>query len=137
MKGRFNNVKADSGKHFSPQESSSKVPGLSHPAFSLRYIVDTHCITSCSDQQAAQFANKVRMLTSLSWQEIIQLDRHKLGCEKISRDSMRVPIPRHVTEDVNLLAFRCFGMAPMVGYRDQGVFYVLWFDSGFDVYDHG
>ena len=47
------------------------------------------------------------------------------------------PCP-HLTEDVQrLIAFRFAGNAPMVGYRVQAIFYILWLDRDFTLYDHG
>lgn len=129
-------AKPGSGNRIRSHETSDKRPGLECPAFSLRFIVGEYCITRCSNEQAMQFANKLRMLSQLTWQQISNSDPHKLGCEKIHRNAIRRPIPKHVTEDVTLLSFRCFGMAPMIGYRDGGVFYVLWFDPGMEVYKH-
>jgi hypothetical protein len=107
-----------------------------HAAFSLRYVVDEQCITRCTDQQAMQFADRMKRLCSMTWQQIQNAHRHKLGTEIIDRSAIKVAIPRHITPDVDLLAFRCFGLAPMIGYRDQEVFFVLWFDPDFKVYDH-
>ena len=117
--------------------TSFKMPGLDYPAFSLRYITSDYCITKCSDKESMQFTNKMRMLTQMSWQQIYNAPRHGLGCETIVRGCIKKPIPTHITDDVTILAFRCFGKAPMLGYKDQGVFYVLWFDPKFELYDHG
>jgi hypothetical protein len=47
------------------------------------------------------------------------------------------PSPPHVTEDVQrFIAFRFFGKAPMVGYRVQAIFYLLWLDCSFTLYEH-
>ncbi|MEK8017899.1 MAG: hypothetical protein VSS75_013585 [Candidatus Parabeggiatoa sp.] len=43
-----------------------------------------------------------------------------------------LPIP----EDANFLAFQFYGMAPMIGYRDGSIFYILWLDIHFSVYSH-
>jgi len=51
---------------------------------------------------------------------------------------MHAPIPAHVTEDVQrFIAFRFSGRAPMVGYRVQAIFYLLWLDRNFTLYDPG
>jgi hypothetical protein len=59
-----------------------------------------------------------------------------MGCEKIARDAIRRPIPPGVTEDVTFLAFRFHGMKPMVGYRVNEMFHIIWFDRDFTLYDH-
>jgi len=72
----------------------------------------------------------------MSWAQINQAPRHGLGYEKISHTSIKAAIPPHITEDVNFLAFRFSGKAPMVGYRKQEVFYIVWLDRNFTLYDH-
>jgi hypothetical protein len=48
------------------------------------------------------------------------------------------PTGSHLTEDVQrLIAFRFAGNRPMVGYRVQAIFYLLWLDRDFTLYDHG
>lgn len=118
--------------------SSSGTPtNHKYAAFSLRYVVGDQCITRCTNEQAMQFAERMKRLCSMTWQQIQNADRHGLGTEIIKQSSLRVAIPGHITPDVNLLAFRCFGMAPMIGYREEEVFFVLWFDPDFEVYKHG
>ncbi|MEG4867017.1 MULTISPECIES: hypothetical protein [Microcoleaceae] len=43
-------------------------------------------------------------------------------------------IPSHLQDDVNFIAFRFGGMAPMVGYRDGAVLYIIWLDRDFTLY---
>ncbi|WP_435786554.1 hypothetical protein [Alcanivorax borkumensis] len=73
----------------------------------------------------------------MTWRDIKTCDRHGLGTEKISKSSIDAPIPRFITEDVSdFLVFRYNGMNPMVGYRQRDVFFVLWFDHDFTLYNH-
>jgi len=61
-----------------------------------------------------------------------------MGYEKIFRTALKTSIPISVTDDVDFIAFRFCGKAPMVGFRgDDGTFFVVWFDRQFKVYDHG
>jgi hypothetical protein len=61
--------------------------------------------------------------------EIILGFKHGSGSEKIDRKSMKVHIPDHITEDQDSFTpVRCFGKSPMIGYVDQGVFYLVWLD---------
>ena len=80
--------------------------------------------------------DKLRRLSSLSWKDIRQHDRHGLGTETLSRDSIQAAIPSFVTEDVRLLAFRAYGKVPMVGYRSGRIFHVIWIDREFKLYQH-
>jgi hypothetical protein len=73
----------------------------------------------------------------MTWNQLVGSHRHGSGTEKTARQSIRAPIPRHVTEDVTFLAFRFHRKRPMVGYRDGRIFHILWLDHSFSVYDHG
>ena len=65
------------------------------------------------------------------------LDATVSGAEKIPRRAFRVGIPQTITEDVPLLAFRFSGPKPMVGFRTDAVFNIVWLDRDFSVYNHG
>ena len=71
-----------------------------------------------------------------TWKQLNQYHRHGQGYEKINRDALKAPIPGFIKPDVNFIAFRFSGKAPMVGFRDKSTFYILWFDARFDLYDH-
>jgi hypothetical protein len=99
-------------------------------------VDSNYCITACSHDDKAAFVDKIRRMSRMTWNELIQAPRHGMGLETISRDSIKRPIPTHVTEDVTLIAFRFSGKKPMVGYRVDGMFHILWFDPDFSLYDH-
>jgi hypothetical protein len=108
------------------------------PIFSLEKLQPGNYCLSCLDQEnKAMFAEAIFRRKSLTWNQIKQQDKHGLGTEKISKSSIKAPIPRFITEDVDdFLVFRYHGLRPMVGYRQKDVFYVLWFDHNFSLYDH-
>ena len=106
------------------------------PKFSLEYLQERYCISKCEKTDKAAFADKLRELSQLTWAQIKSSGRHQHGYEKIRKASIRVSIPTHITDDVDLIAFRFSRNKPMVGYRDREVFYILWFDRDFSLYDH-
>ena len=53
------------------------------------------------------------------------------------RDRIHTSIPPHVSPEVIFLAFRFSGRKAMVGYRQEHIFYVMWLDRDFTLYDHG
>jgi hypothetical protein len=110
---------------------------LNPPLFSLSHVATSHCITSCETPDRAAFASRIRELSQLTWRQIKSTGRHGLGFEKIPRDKLRVGVPETITEDVKFIAFRFSGMKPMIGYRVNDIFHVIWFDRSLDVYDHG
>lgn len=107
------------------------------PKFSFAYLDKDYCLSKCTKDEKAALADKLHQLSQLSWLDINNAARHGQGYEKINRTSIKGRIPPSLTEDVNILAFRFFGKAPMVGYRVAEVFYIVWLDRQFVLYDHG
>ena len=107
------------------------------PTFCLRYLDPQYCITSCDRDDKAAFADKARRMSLMTWNELIQAPKHGMGFETIARTAIRRPIPTHIAEDVTLIAFRFSGLKPMVGYRIDGMFHIVWFDCDFTLYPHG
>jgi len=123
------------GRHIlAPQPAADT--GREPPAFCFRHCVRRYSIECCSSEQKSALADTLWQLTQRSWNELIGAHRHGAGCEKIARDSIRVGIPQHVTDDVTLWAFRFHGKAPMVGYRDGRIFHIVWLDHDFSLYSH-
>ena len=118
--------KQKGNKLLTPNDTRETHPEQQSPIFSLRYLDPEYCITKCDKNEQAQFAVKIHRLSQLTWCQINSQDRHKLGYEKIARDSIKRPIPKSITNEVNFIAFPFSGMKPMVGYRDGAIFYVIW-----------
>lgn len=112
-------------------------PDLKPPIFSFEYLQHGYCVSDCSNEERGNVLGKLHTLSGLSWQQIRQAPRHGLGYEIIARAALKAAIPAVVTEDVNLIAFRAIGRAPMVGFRSGRIFHVLWVDRVFTLYDHG
>ena len=104
------------------------------PKFSLRYIQPDYCITKCEQDDQLQFIQSMLKRKDTPWKVLITLAREKLGCETIQ--SLRVHTPK-CAEGKTIIAFRFSGMKAMIGFRERDVFYILWFDRNFSVYDHG
>ncbi|MFB2921939.1 hypothetical protein [Aerosakkonema funiforme] len=137
MKKRFNaNKRKEKGERFSVRETSDVPPEQQPPLFSLRYINKDYSLSQCTKDEKAAFADTLDRLSQLTWNQIKASPRHGLGYEKIERNSINSSIPTHIKDDVNFIAFRFCGMAPMVGYRDGAVFYIIWLDRDFTLYPH-
>jgi hypothetical protein len=115
-----------------PDDSESKPP-----VFSFEYLQAGWCIQNCQQNERSMMLDKLRRLSSLTWKQIRLEDKHHLGSEIISRNCIRAAIPAFLTDEVNILAFRAFGKAAMVGYKSGRVFHVLWIDRTFSLYSHG
>ena len=134
---RIKNRLPDHGAKLKTHGSSSTSTQLLRPKFSLEHLVRDFCISNCTKDEKAALADKQHQLSQQTWQQIMQSSRHKQGCETIDRKAIVAPIPACITEDVTILAFRFAGLAPMVGFRRNEVFFVVWLDRGFCLYDHG
>ena len=106
------------------------------PKFCLEFLSKDFCISACTKNEKAAFADRLREMSSLTWEQLRHAPRDKQGYEQIAHSAIRAGLPKHITEDTKLLAFRCFGKAPMVGYRDKSVFHIIWFDREFKLYKH-
>lgn len=105
--------------------------------FSLRYLDSKYCLTKCQTPEKAAFADTLRVLGHLTWGEALHTGHNKNGYESIPRDQIKGTIPQDITEDVSFIAFRFFGKHPMVGYRENEVFHIVWLDRDFTLYEHG
>lgn len=137
-KGRLKRRLPQAGKHLdAPATADTGSTQKLKPHFSFEHLRQGYSISDCDRDQKAMLADRLQELSQLTWAQIAASDRHGQGSEIIVRDAIRGDgIPSHITSDVNLLAFRCFGMSPMVGYRKGQVFYVVWLDRNFSLYDH-
>ena len=108
------------------------------PKFCLRQLRNGFSLTDCEKEEKVAFADRLYELSRLTWAQIMQAGRHGQGYEKLDRNAIkRDAIPEGISDDVNIIAFRFCGKAPMVGYRTaDGVFNILWIDRAFRLYDH-
>ena len=116
------------------QRSSNGLP----PLFSLEHLpsYSRYSLSGCTKDEKAAFADTLAKLSKMTWGDINQAPRSGSGYEKILRNAIKAGTS-HVKEDVEFfLAFRCLGKAPMVGYRVDRVFYVVWIDREFTLYSH-
>ncbi len=136
-KNRPKAPRIESGKKIAaPASNSEPSPQQQRPLFSLEYLNNGN-YRSCEAEERAAFADTLHKLGQMTWAEISSSDRHKSGSEIIERNALRIPLPSHITEDVNIIAFRFSAMKPMLGYRDRRVLYILWLDRDFKAYNHG
>lgn len=123
------------GRYVRPATGATKSTAQEHPAFCLRYLDNNkYGLGALDNDQRLQFLDVMRRLSQLTWAQISSTPHHGLGAEPIPRYRMNVPLPSCVTEDTVILAFRCFGKCPMVGFRDEAVFHVLFLDPKHETY---
>jgi hypothetical protein len=112
-------------------------PLAGYPTFSLFHLQDSHCIRKCTLDEKASFAEALRALSKLTWNQIRSTPHLGLGSEKIERGKIHAAIPNSIDEDVSFIALRFHEKKPMVGFRAGNVFNIVWFDRDFTLYDHG
>jgi hypothetical protein len=141
---------AEGGKLKRPDQSQAKtsriksVPIASipntdseHPVFCLRYLEDDYGLGQCTNIEKIALIDALRKRSQMTWKEITMAPRHGLGKENINRDSIKASIPVHITADVeNFISLRFCAKAPMVGYRVENVFRIIWLDTKFKLYKH-
>lgn len=134
---RFKPKPLEKGNRIQPPTDDSEPPDdQQRPKFCLEHVVDDFCVTDCTKDEKAAFASRLREMSRQTWQQLRQAPRHGQGYEKIGRESFKVKIPNHITEDVNIIAFRCFGKGPVIGYRSKAIFHIVWLDPKFKAYKH-
>jgi hypothetical protein len=127
----------DVGRHIVAHESSETPYNQLYPVFSLEHMarwVKDHCLLTCNKDERAAFAMALNKLSQLTWAQLKQAPREKLGYEKIS--SLKVVAPGGIPKGVSFVAFRFEGMKPMIGYREKNIFHVVWLDHKFKCYKH-
>ena len=76
----------------------------------------------------------VRILTQMTWAEIKVSPRHQYGTEVIKELQDKLPCDARAGSPA--IAIRFCDKAPMVGFREDDTFYVVWFDRAFKLYKH-
>ncbi|MDY3124216.1 MAG: hypothetical protein SOW21_07570 [[Actinobacillus] rossii] len=120
---------------WSPNENNDKKP----PIFSFHQIGKDYCLDSCQLEEKVALIETLHKLSQVTWQELRNSNRHGLGTEKIEHSSIKgCPVPNFIIEqNIPLLAFRFHGKKPMVGYRENQIYHILWLDRDFSLYNHG
>ena len=126
------------GKLEDPSTGDRISPMQQTPLFCLNQISSQYSLSQCERNEKAHFADRLYTLSQMTWAQIQSADRHGLGSEKIPTNALgTATLPAGVTQDVQLLAIRFSGMKPMVGYRSERVFHILFLDRNFSLYNHG
>jgi hypothetical protein len=109
------------------------------PIFSFKYLQEKS-IEDCKDAKFFRdFLFRLKGISELGWKGAENSSRHGLGMEKIPRSIIKPDLPKIVTPDVTLVAFRASGNnLPFIGFRkNRNVFYVLYVETVFgDIYKH-
>ena len=136
MQKHIKRPQSNEGDRIKARESSKGSTQFLHPKFSFERMAPSHSVSECESEEKAALADTLYKLGQMTWAQIMQVDRHKSGCETISLEQIKAPGKHAITPDSNILVFRFSGMKPMIGYRLDETFYVVWLDRAFNVYAH-
>ena len=134
--GKINRPEPNQGKNITTSPSSSGSTNKLKPLFSFEYLVQTHSVEACEHDDRAALAVQLSKIGCMTWAEIQNAPKHGLGHEKIAQNAIKKALPPVVTPDVNLIAFRFSGKKPMIGFRSDQTFFILFLDRDFTVYNH-
>ena len=87
----------------------------------------------CNPEEFKNLVRHLKILSKMTWQQVQESDRHKLGSEEINVSEIRESVP---TSKDKVLSFRYSGMKPFIGERKNQVLDVYYIDPSFDLYDH-
>lgn len=111
------------------------------PLFSFERMQDGsgNSVNCCQNDDRSRLLQRIFMLSKMSWRQIRLGPRAGFGSENISRKDIKKPVPAVVTGDVETFqSLHYAGHKRFIGYRsDDGIFFILWIDHDFSVYDHG
>ena len=114
-------------------------PDLLPPAFSFEKMQDGsgNSFNCCEDDDRLSLAKRLFMLSRESWRTIRGASSKGLGSEEIPRHQIKRPVPQSVTEDVDYFhSLHYVGQKRFIGYKVGQIFYILWVDHNYQVYDH-
>lgn len=130
------------GRNFKnpPYQTANQSTDNCHPVFSFQYLQkgSGYSIEDCDNKQWKALLETLYKLSQLTWKDIKQSGRHQLGFEHLPQDRIhQKPHGVPLTLDVRYMVFRYFGKQPIVGFRKDSTYYLLWIDKDFTLYDHG
>ena len=108
-----------------------------NPIFCLHYLDRAYGLSKCEKNLKVSLIHKLYELSQLTWNQITSTDRHGLGLEAIPYEQIRGRMPTHITSDQKFIAIRFHQLRPMVGYRIERIFHIVWLDYNMELYDHG
>jgi hypothetical protein len=128
----------EKGKNFQARKDDTEAPNDNlTPVFCFQHLQKKYCISKCQKNEKAALADRLKLIGQNTWGALRNAPRHGLGYEIIKRSKITASIPDVVTQDTKIIAFRFCALAPVVGFRNNRIFHVLWLDRAFTLYDHG
>jgi hypothetical protein len=114
-------------------------PILNYPVFCFKHLQTKPKNPKDKPEFYAEFIERLKKISSLTWSTITGTYRHGFGIEKIPIHKIKPQLPAFITPDVtDLTVFRATGdNRPFLGIRKGNVFHIIFIEESFDlVYDH-
>lgn len=123
------------------QQNKIKIPSennveLDYPIFCFRHL---QTVPNSDFKFYSDFVERLKKISSLTWNQINVADRHGFGTEKMPINQIKPQLPKFVTPEItHLLVFRANGdNRPFLGLRRGTVFHIIFLEEQFgDVYEH-
>lgn len=130
------NRKGEAGPNIKPTEDLFSRSIFNYPVFCFKHLNKDYHLDDCTKIEKISLIEQICKLSSMTWEQIRLSPKHGLGTEKIAQDSIRASKPVHVTPDVTFYALRFDGKKPMVGYKSDFIFHIVYLDRSFKLYKH-
>jgi hypothetical protein len=109
------------------------------PKFSFEHCFNASRSISKTDKKAKlAVIDKLITLSQMTWQAIKNLGKEQ-GFEKIPKSSFNsLPnVPAKFEKETKVVVFRLpKKLGRLIGYIEGNIFFVVWIDTKFDMYDH-
>lgn len=123
-------------KKQSPQHHKIKIPSpneieLDYPVFCFR-----HLQSKPQDDYKfyAEFVERLKKISNLSWKQINVADRHGFGTEKLPISQNKPELPKFISPEItHLLVLRANGdNRPFLGLREKNIFHIIFIEENFN-----
>jgi len=126
--------KSKSTSRITDHAASKTQPEHEYVLFSLLKVVGRFCIANCERKTKIAFVNRLRMITQRTWGEVQHTDKNKTGSESIPVSQIKKSVPQEFRTEEKALSFRLGKKERMLGFRQNNVFYPVWFSDKHDLY---
>ena len=131
IRSRTNNTKLKRTEEVQSQSDNNRPP-----IFCFHYLQADYNITNCNQAQKALLLESLYTRSQMTWQEIINASRKKLGTESMDCKSINATIPSYFEANEKCFVLRTAGKGRAAGFRAGRIFHVVWVDYKFKLYRH-
>ena len=118
---------------------SKNIDELEYPVFSFKFLQSDSIKVFSDSDFFFKYLMRLKTLSELVWNDIIQSARHSFGTEKYPINKIKPCLPNNITPDIKeLTVFRAVGdKRAFMGFQTRDIFHVVFIESKFnDIYEH-